>query len=347
MSLSALIAALLLEQLKPLWSHKFLHGWSSAYVDYFQHHFNSGDYRHGRTAWWLAVLPMVAGGVLVFWGLYYLHPVFAWVFNVVVLYLCMGFRRFSQSYKDIQQALRGKRLDEARVLLSDLRCRTSDGLSAEEIARVAIETSLVAALHHFFGVIVWFVVFSMLGLGGAAGALLYCIGRAMGAHDESNGHGKYAAPNDHARFPHPNPLPEGEGTNESLRKPCVDAEESSGTGSFAREMRIRLEWLPIRLTAATFAIVGNFEDTVYCWRSQASLWPDSETGVLLAGAAGASGVRLGLPIPQDGTLLDRVELGVGDKNGDAALYCASRLVWRSSVFMLVVLFMLTLAGLLE
>lgn len=39
--------------------------------------------------------------------------------------------------------------------------------------------------------------------------------------DASNGHGKDDTPEDktrHARFPHPNPLPEGEGTNGSLRE---------------------------------------------------------------------------------------------------------------------------------
>lgn len=314
MSLFALIAALLLEQLKPLCSHKYLHGWLSGYVEYFQHHFNSGEYGHGKIAWWLAVLPMTAGGVLLFQGLHYLHPILAWAFNVMALYLSLGFSQFSNRFTDIQQALRSGKLDEARELLSALRGRASDELSAEEIARATIETSLIAALHHLFGVIVWFVLFSLLGAGGAAGALFYCLVLALGTH--------------------------------WLAQWGADESGEAKFDEFARKMSVRLDWLPIRLTAATFAIVGNFEDTVYCWRSQAASWPDSEAGILLASAAGASGVRLGLPIRQGGVLIDRPELGVGDKNNDAALQCTIRLAWRSVLFMVVVLFMLTLAGLL-
>ena len=73
-----------------------------------------------------------------------------------------------------------------------------------------------------------------------------------------------------------------------------------------------LEWLPVRLTAMTFAIVGDFEDAIHCWRTQAAGWPDPESGILLASGAGALGVRLGMPIPQGGMLADRAELGVGD-----------------------------------
>jgi adenosylcobinamide-phosphate synthase len=310
MSLFALIAALLLEQLKPLRNYLWLPG----YADYFQHRFNSGEYSHGKIAWWLAVLPLIAAVVLVYWGLHYIHPVLSLLFNMLALYLCMGFGRFSHYFTDIQQALLSGRLDEARQLLSGLWGRASDELNAEEIARVAIEASLGAMHRHLFGVIVWFALFSLLGLGGAAGALLYRLGLG-------------------------------------LRKHWEDAVKSDESGDeqfdgFAQKMCARLEWLPIRLTAATFAIVGNFEDTVYCWRSQASFWPDSETGILLASAAGASGVRLGLPITQGGLLLDRPELGVGDKTGDAALQSTIRLVWRSLTFWLIMLFMLTLASLL-
>jgi hypothetical protein len=53
MSLFALIAALLLEQLHPLSSRKYLYGWLSAYANLFAHHFNAGERRHGKIAWML------------------------------------------------------------------------------------------------------------------------------------------------------------------------------------------------------------------------------------------------------------------------------------------------------
>jgi len=52
--------------------------------------------------------------------------------------------------------------------------------------------------------------------------IFICINKkALYAHNVTNGHGKNAALDDktrHARFPHPDPLPVGEGANESVRE---------------------------------------------------------------------------------------------------------------------------------
>ncbi len=307
----ALIAALMLEQLQPLSSRKYLIGWLSSYVNFFQHHFNAGQRKHGKIAWLLAVLPLVSGVMLACWLMYRAHPILVWAFNVLVLYLTMGFRQFSHYFSDIYQALRDDKLDEARSLLSKWRGMPSHELNAEEVARVTIEEALLASHRNVFGVIVWFVLFGALGLGGAAGALLYRLGQFL------------------------------------CRQWCDETNPELGEfGSFARRAFYLLEWVPIRMTAATFAIVGDFEDTVYCWRTQASNWHDKEAGILLASGAGALGVRLGMPIPQGGLPLDRAELGVGDEADADFMRSTIGLVWRSVVFMLLLLSLLALANLL-
>jgi adenosylcobinamide-phosphate synthase len=312
MSLFALIAALLLEQLYPLSSRKYLYGWLSGYVLFFQLHFNAGQHQHGKIAWLIAVLPLLAGVMVTYGLLYRVHPILAWACNVLMLYLTMGFRQFSHYFTDIQLALRTGRLDEARGLLSLWRGMPSHELNAEEVARVTIEQGLIASHRNVFGVTVWFVLFSALGLGGAAGALLYRLGQFLRAHWSGDG------------------------------KP-----ELAEFGGFARQAFYVLEWLPIRLTAMTFAIVGDFEDTIYCWRTQAASWSDPEAGILLASGAGALGVRLGMPIPQGGLLVDRAELGMGDDADADFMQSAIGLVWRSVVFWLILLLLLSLASLLS
>jgi len=256
------------------------------------------------------------------WLLYRAHPILAWAFNVLVLYLTMGFRQFSHYFTDIHHALRDDKLDEARGLLTRWRGIPSHELNAEEVARVTIEEALIASHRNVFGVIVWFVLFSAVGLGGAAGALLYRLGQFL-----------------RKRWDDEDAAAEPDG--------LLDEDWGRGEfGSFARRAFYLLEWLPIRMTAATFAVVGDFEDTVYCWRTQAASWPDSEAGILLASGAGALGVRLGMPIPQGGLPLDRPELGVGDDADADFMRSTIGLVWRSVVFWLILLLLLTLASLL-
>lgn len=314
MSLFALISATLLEYFQPFFMRKQLHGWLDGYADFFRHHFNAGEYGHGKLAWLLAVLPLVFCLVWVSRWLGESHPVFAWAIDVLVLYASLGFGQFRQILDAIQLALQGGRMGEARDLLGKWCGKSCHELNADAIVSLAAEEALIAALRHLFGVVLWFALFSLLGLGGAAGALFYCLTFGLG-----------------------------------VRWAGETGEDEIGTEKFdrfAQLMLYLLEWLPIRLTAATFALVGNFEDTAYCWRSQAATWTDSEKGILLASGAGALGVRLGLPLMLDGKLLQRPELGIGGKAELSTLRNTTRLIGRAMLVWLFVLLLLALAGLL-
>ncbi len=305
MSLFSLIAVFLIEQLKPLDYRRVVAEPVASWAEFVESRFNAGAYRHGVLAWFFAVaLPVLLIGVL-YWLLYSLNPVLAWLLNVVVLYLTMGFRQFSHHYTEIQLALSLGDLERARHLLGEWQGRSTYGLGSEEISRLAIEGALAASHRHVFAVLLWFVI-----LPGPCGALLYRLADIV-----------------------------------RQRWDVRDAATQNEFSLFSRQVFGMIDWLPLRATASAFAIVGDFEDAVFCWRTQPAQWPDRDLGIVLASGAGALGVQLGRPVVDGAEVADRAELGLGDPPDVDFMQSAVGLVWRATVLWMLLLFLLGLASL--
>ena len=101
-------------------------------------------------------------------------------------------------------------------------------------------------------------------------------------------------------------------------------------------------------TMVAFAIVGDFEDAVYCWRTQAAQWADRPSGILLASGAGALGVRLGLPVTEAPLAEeqgdDRPELGTGEDADPDFMQSTIGLVWRTLVLAVFLLALVWVSG---
>ena len=184
MTLLSLIIALLIEQLRPLSPAGLLAAlrrvclWLEARLG-----------ERGRWAavliWTLVVLPLACAAAFVFFLLWHWHPLLALAFNVVCLYLTMGFRQESHFFSDIHLALRLGELDRARSLLAQWRGGHYLRASSGELTRLAIEQALVASHRNVFGVVFWFVL-----LPGPSGALFYRLARFLA--EEADGQGSLA-----------------------------------------------------------------------------------------------------------------------------------------------------------
>jgi cobalamin biosynthesis protein CobD/CbiB len=298
MGVVAIIAALLLEQWRPLGDRKAYFSLLAGWADWLERSFNAGEARHGALAWAVAVAAPVAAALVLYYAAAWANPLLGLAVNVVALYLTLGFRQFSHWFTGIQAALRTDDAERARELIGAWRGEPAQHRSREEIARLAIEEALEASHRHVFAVLFWFVV-----LPGPSGAILYRMASFLARR-----WGGLAA-----------------------------------FGQLARRAREALEWPTARLTAAAFAVVGDFEDAIYCWRSQAAAWPDRNLGIVLAAGAGAMGVRLGMPLGEVDGLRPRPELGLGEAADVAFLDSAVGLLWRAVVLWVFALGVVSLA----
>jgi len=52
-----------------------------------------------------------------------------------------------------------------------------------------------------------------------------------------------------------------------------------------------LGWIPARITALSYALMGSFEDALHCWRKRMGVWSDINSGPLLASGFGAMHIQ--------------------------------------------------------
>jgi adenosylcobinamide-phosphate synthase len=324
MSLLAVLLALLIEQVKPRPRIDSLRVALDQWMQWTGLNFDAGRPRHSIVVWCITVAVPTLLVIALYWGFEQLGVVLALAFSVGVLYATLGFRQFSHYFTDIRNALdQGDEL-EARRLLARWRHLDTSELPRTELLRHVIEHSVLAAHRHVFGVFFWAVLTAAIGLG-PAGAVLYRLSEYARRY--------------WARL-HP---VDGAPPNEQLVR-------------LSQRLFDLFDYVPARMTAFGFAIVGNFEEAIGSWRRDAASWANANDGVLLASAAGAIGVQLGGsgesrafgdgPAPEVAALAaanDGFTFGTPAQLGH--LNSVVGLVWRSVVLWLLLLALLTIANL--
>jgi adenosylcobinamide-phosphate synthase len=92
-----------------------------------------------------------------------------------------------------------------------------------------------------------------------------------------------------------------------------------------------LNWIPARLTACSYALLGKTRLALTCWRTQAPAWPSPNAGPVMSAGAGALGLALGREATYDRIPAVRPPLGMGAPAQRADIGRAWRLVWRTTV----------------
>lgn len=315
MTLFSILLVLLIEQFRPLRADNPIYAGIRVFAARVEHSFNAGRLEHGRMAWLAMMSVLVVPTLFIYWLLALVGPLAQFIWSVLIVYLTMGFRHYSHYFTAIQAALSNGELTEARHLLADWTGHDVRDLDLQEVARLSVENALITTHRHVFGVFLWL----LLPIG-PAGAVIYRLAEYLArAWNEP----------DHLR-------------QESF-------------GHFAKKAFDWIDWLPARLTAVAFAIVGNFEDAIYAWRNFAHRWASQTTGIILSAGGGAMGVRLGTPAEYapDAPEIDitryessrlEVEILPGEEPSARSLQSTVGLIWRALLLWILLLVLVSVAN---
>ena len=295
-------------------------------------------------------LVLVLGSSLALWALWELiiviHPILAFVFLVVFLYLNLGFKRFINVFLKIHSHLKNEEIEQARSEINEWSSTVKSNQvviesikngDPRQIAREATKLLVLSMHRNLFAPIFWLVV-----LPGPVGILLYkaslFIQREWNQNRESVDNSDFK--DDSVKILMGN---EDKNTEEKIEGKKI--EQFDTYAEIASRGFFWFDWLPARFTALVFAIVGNFEDAFAQGRKQATeinykSASDSDQLILAVGE-GAMMLSLTIPTAVSGTqqldnmddLSSRPELLEPDIN---SMKFAIGLMWRSLILCMVI-----------
>lgn len=314
MTFLSILCALLIEQLKPLRADNPIYSGIRTLAVRMEGWLNAGKVQHGRLGWWAMMAALMLPTAVIYWACKAISPLAALIWNILIVYLTLGLRRYSHYFTSIQLALSAGDEGAARTLLAEWTKQDTTALDAAEISRIAVERALITTHRNVFGVFFWF----LMPLGPAC-AVMYRVAEYLARAWNEPDHMK----------------------NEAF-------------GRFAATAFYWIDWVPVRLTAVAFAVVGNFEDAIYAWRNFADRWPDEAIGIILSAGGGAMGVRLGAPavnaadvLPPDVMNMEsngiESETPPGEESSARALQSTVGLVWRALLLWMLLLLLLSIA----
>lgn len=246
MSFFAILLALVLEQVRPLKTDHLVFSSTERWVLWTVRTLDAGARSQAWITWGVTILGPALLAMLVHWLLAWgLGWWMAILWNVALLYATLGFRQFSHHFTGIREALDNGDENKARELLAQWQQVEVGHIPRSEIVRHVIEHSVIAAHRHVFGVFFWYAALSIIGLG-PVGAVIYRL-------------------TEYAQRRWQQPAPDGSWASDVLRAVSMRAWQA-------------MDWLPSRMTALGFAIVGSFEDAMDGWRHHAQNFPQDNDG---------------------------------------------------------------------
>lgn len=97
-----------------------------------------------------------------------------------------------------------------------------------------------------------------------------------------------------------------------------------------------LNFVPARLTALAYAVVGRARVALRCWRTQGRAWKSVNAGSVMAAGAGSLHITLGGPASYHGRSQSRPRLGAGPRPAARDIARAQRLIGRALLLWLLV-----------
>jgi adenosylcobinamide-phosphate synthase len=242
---------------------------------------------------------LVGSVVMLAYGLKLALGSWAWGMDGIALWMALGVRSLFGHVQAVITPLDQQQWPAARAALGHIVSRDCDHLDPQGIASATIETTLENGADAIFASLFWFVLGSCYGIG-AECVLLH---RAANTLDAMWGYR----------------------TQRFLQ-----------FGRVAARVDDALNYVPARLTALSYALLGQTRQAWQCWRSQAHQHDSPNAGVVMATGAGALNLQVGGMAVYHGQAEARPILGCGRRPYGSDVTRACQLVIRTLALWLVV-----------